>query len=147
MAGKGTAEARVRKELDSILRAVFENGRKSEMTIKRSTLIEGILIICMVAVLGLVTAIREPVVEKNQVKTIEEPKVETANIYILKNIYYTGTYVVGTWTDEFGNEQQVKAKMPSAGSGSIYNGGNVALQTYETLTNGTLENCFYWQEE
>ena len=54
------------------------------MTIKRSTLIEGILIICMVAVLGLVTAIREPVVEKNQVKTIEEPKVETANIYILK---------------------------------------------------------------
>ena len=40
------------------------------MTIKRSTLIEGILIICMVAVLGLVTAIREPVVEKNQVKTL-----------------------------------------------------------------------------
>ena len=111
------------------------------MTIKRSTLIEGILIICMVAVLGLVTAIREPAAEKNQVKTIEEPKVEIANIYILK------TYVVGTWTDEFGNEQQVKAKMPSAGSGSIYNGGNVALQTYETLTNGTLENCFYWQEE
>ena len=117
------------------------------MTIKRSTLIEGILIICMVAVLGLVTAIREPAAEKNQVKTIEEPKVETANIYILKNIHYTGTYVVGTWTDEFGNEQQVKAKMPSVGSGSIYNGGNVALQTYETLTNGTLENCFYWQEE
>ena len=54
------------------------------MTIKRSTLIEGILIICMVAVLGLVTAIREPAAEKNQVKTIEEPKVETANIYILK---------------------------------------------------------------
>ena len=104
------------------------------MTIKRSTLIEGILIICMVAILGLVTAIREPAAE-------------TANIYILKNIHYTGTYVVGTWTDEFGNEQQVKAKMPSAGSGSIYNGGNVALQTYETLTNGTLENCFYWQEE
>ena len=117
------------------------------MTIKRSTLIEGILIICMVAILGLVTAIREPAAEKNQVKTIEEPKVEIANNYILKNIHYTGTYVVGTWTDEFGNEQQVKAKMPSAGSGSIYNGGNVALQTYETLTNGTLENCFYWQEE
>ena len=35
------------------------------MTIKRSTLIEGILIICMVAVLGLVTAIREPAAEKN----------------------------------------------------------------------------------
>ena len=78
------------------------------MTIKRSTLIEGILIICMVAILGLVTAIREPAAEKNQVKTIEEPKVEIANIYILKNIHYTGTYVVGTWTDEFGNEQQVQ---------------------------------------
>lgn len=80
------------------------------MTIKRSTLIEGILIICMVAILGLVTAIREPAAEKNQVKTIEEPKVEIANIYILKNIHYTGTYVVGTWTDEFGNEQQVRRK-------------------------------------
>lgn len=60
------------------------------MTIKRSTLIEGILIICMVAILGLVTAIREPAAEKNQVKTIEEPKVEIANIYILKNILCYG---------------------------------------------------------
>ena len=118
------------------------------MTIKRSTLIELLVIISMIAVLGLVAAIREPAAEKNQVKTIEEePEIETANIYILKNIHYTGTYVIGTWTDEFGDEQQVKAKMPSAGSGCIYDGGNVALQTYETLTNGTLENCFYWWEK
>ena len=117
------------------------------MTIKRSTLIEGLLIICIIAVLGLVAAIREPAASQNQVETIGEPEIEISNIYILKNIHYTGTYVSGTWKDDFGNEQQVKARMPSAGSGCIHDGGNVALHTYETLTNGTLENCFYWQEK
>ena len=52
---------------------------------------------------------------------------------------------MGIWKKEEGEEQKIKAKLPSVGSGLHHDGGKVSLQSYETPDeDGILRNSFYW---
>lgn len=115
------------------------------MIIKRNTFISFITIfyIGIITVgVGLFVDWEPSSVTENMV---EQETMSDAKYYELENIRLEGEYVIGIWKNEVGEEQPIKAQLPSAGSGILYDGGKVSLQSYETPDEeGILKNCFYW---
>ena len=115
------------------------------MRIKRITLISFITIIYIGIIMvgiGLFVDWEPSSVTENME---EQEMMSDAKYYELENIRLEGEYVIGIWKNEVGEEQRIKAKLPSAGSGILHDGGKVSLQSYETPDeDGILSNCFYW---
>ena len=55
-----------------------------------------------------------------------------------------GKEVTGTWTDEMGDRQVLRAVLPSAGTGILCDGCTITLRSYSTPVDGILNDCFYW---
>lgn len=67
-----------------------------------------------------------------------------AYLYELKDVSYNGKEVTGTWTDEMGDRQVLRAVLPSAGTGILCDGCTITLRSYSTPVDGILNDCFYW---
>ena len=67
-----------------------------------------------------------------------------AYLYELKDVSYDGKEVTGTWTDEMGDRQVLRAVLPSAGTGILCDGCTITLRSYSTPVDGILNDCFYW---
>lgn len=115
------------------------------MRIKRNTLISFITIIYIGIIMvgiGLFVDWGPSSVTENMEK---QEIMSDAKYYELENIRLEGEYVIGIWKNEVGEEQKIKAKLPSVGSGILHDGGKVSLQSYETPDeDGILRNSFYW---
>ena len=67
-----------------------------------------------------------------------------AYLYELRDVSYDGKEVTGTWTDEMGDRQVLRAVLPSAGTGILCDGCTITLRSYSTPVDGILNDCFYW---
>ena len=116
--------------------------------IKKSTLLCWFLVIIAGAIVFIGSAIfSDDAAVKKAVQVTQEESQEVgeeAYLYELMDVSFDGEEVTGTWTDELGNRQILKAVLPSAGTGILCDGCTITLHSYSTPVDGILNDCFYW---